>query len=64
MQEMQGMWVQPLSQEDLLEEKNGNSVQYTCLENSLDRGAWQATVHGVVKSDMIEATEHAGTHLP
>ena len=25
---------------------NGNSLQYSCLENSMDRGAWQATVHG------------------
>ena len=29
---------------------NGNLVQYSCLENSMDRGAWQATVHGVTKS--------------
>ena len=29
---------------------NGNSLQYSCLENSMDRGAWQATVHGVAKS--------------
>ena len=31
-------------------EENGNSLQYSCLENSMDRGAWQATVHGVTKS--------------
>ena len=30
-------------------EGNGNPLQYSCLENSMDRGAWQATVHGVVK---------------
>ena len=29
---------------------NGNLHQYSCLENSLDRGAWQATVHGVTRS--------------
>ena len=29
---------------------NGNPFQYSCLENSMDRGAWQATVHGVTKS--------------
>ena len=29
---------------------NGNQLQYSCLENSMDRGAWQATVHGVTKS--------------
>ena len=28
----------------------GYSVQYSCLENSMDRGAWKATVHGVAKS--------------
>ena len=31
-------------------EGNGNPLQYSCLENPLDRGAWQATVHGVAKS--------------
>ena len=31
-------------------EGNGNPLQYTCLENSMDRRAWQATVHGVSKS--------------
>ena len=29
---------------------NGNLLQYSCLENLMDRGAWQATVHGVAKS--------------
>ena len=29
---------------------NGNPPQYSCLENSMDRGAWQATIHGVMKS--------------
>ena len=29
---------------------NGNLLQYSCLENSMDRGAWQSTVHGVAKS--------------
>ena len=31
-------------------EGNGNPLQYSCLENSLDREAWQAIVHGVSKS--------------
>ena len=31
-------------------EGNGNPLQYSCLENSKDRGAWRATVHGVAKS--------------
>ena len=29
---------------------NSNLLQYSCLENAMDRGAWQATVHGVAKS--------------
>ena len=29
---------------------NGNPLQYSCLGNSVDRGAWRATVHGVTKS--------------
>ena len=32
-------------------EGNGNPLQYSCLENSIDRGAWWATVHGVSKLD-------------
>ena len=31
-------------------EGNGNPLQYSCLENPMDRGAWQATVHGVTKN--------------
>ena len=30
--------------------ENGNPLQCSCLENSMDRGAWWATVHGVTKS--------------
>ena len=30
-------------------EGNGNPLQYSCLENAMDRGAWWATVHGVTK---------------
>ena len=33
-----------------LGEGNGNPLQYSCLENPMDRGAWWATVHGVAKS--------------
>ena len=35
-------------------EGNGNPFQYSCLENSMDNEAWQATVHGVAELDMIE----------
>ena len=31
-------------------EGNGNPLQYFCLENSMDRGTWWATVHGIAKS--------------
>ena len=31
-------------------EGNGNPLQFSCLENPMDRGDWQATVHGVAKS--------------
>ena len=31
-------------------EGNGNPLQYSCLENPTDKGAWQATIHGVAKS--------------
>ena len=31
-------------------EGNGNPLQYSCLGNPMDRGAWRATVHGVAKS--------------
>ena len=33
-----------------------NPLQYSCLENPMDRGAWWATVHGVTESDMTEVT--------
>ena len=33
-------------------EGNGYLLQYSCLEKSMDRGAWQATIHGVAKSQM------------
>ena len=36
--------------------EHGNPLQYSCLENSLARGAWEATVHRVAESDTTEAT--------
>ena len=49
---MQETLVWSLGQEDSPGEGNGTPLQYSCLENSMDRGAWQATVHGVTKSRM------------
>ena len=46
---------------------NVNLHQYSCLENYMDRGVWQATVHGVTKSDehslfVLVTNTHAYTH--
>ena len=46
---MQEMQVQSLGREDPLEEELANPLQYSCLGNPTDRGAWQATVHVVTK---------------
>ena len=34
---------------------NGNPLQYSCLENPMDRGAWRAAVHKVAESETTEA---------
>ena len=44
--------------EDPLDQKNGYPLQYSCLENSMDRVAWQATVHGVAKSQTHLSNVH------
>ena len=43
-------------------EGNSNPLQYSCLENSMDRGAWWATVHGVAKSQTQLSDSHTHTH--
>ena len=39
---------------------NGNPLQYSCLGNPMDRGAWQAAVQGITESDR---TEHVCTYM-
>ena len=39
------------------EEGNGDPLQYSCLVNSMDRGTWQATVHGVTETIATEILE-------
>ena len=47
---------------------NGNPLQYSCLENPMDRGAWRDTVHGVTKSQTqlqwLSTHTHTGSLLP
>ena len=50
MQETQETWVQSLNREDSPGVRNSNLLQYSCLENSMGRGAWRATVYGAAKS--------------
>ena len=39
-------------------EGNGKPLQYSCLENPIDRGAWRAMVHRAAESDTTEVTRH------
>ena len=50
MQETQETWIRSRGREDSPGVGNGNPLKYSCLESPMDRGAWWATVHGVVKS--------------
>ena len=47
---VQKTWFHSLGREDPPGEGNDYPLQYSCLENSKDRGTWRATVHEVVKS--------------
>ena len=46
-----------------LGEEDGNPHQYSCLENSIDRGAWRATVHGVAESQTRQRPNNNKTPL-
>ena len=61
MQDMQEMPVQSLGWEDSPGVGNGNPLQYSCLENFMDRGAWRATVRRAAKSQ-TQLSMHARTH--
>ena len=54
MQEMQETWVQSQGWEDPLEEEMAPHSSILAWKNSMDRGAWQAIVHGVTESDLTE----------
>ena len=43
---------------------HGNPVQYSCLENPMDRGAWEATVHGVSRVRQDRAQQSSSKHSP
>ena len=42
----------------------GNPLQYSCLENFMDRGAWKATVYGIAKNWTQLNNQHFRTHIP
>ena len=48
--------------------RHGNPLQDSCLGNSMDRGAWRATVHGVPKesdtTEQLSTAHHKGTEIP
>ena len=61
---MQETWVSPLGWKDALPcpmgGGHGNPLKYSRLENPMDSGTWQATVHGVIKSQTrLKQTMHA-----
>ena len=51
----------PAMQEIWVRRKDGNPLQYPCLENSMDRGAWLATIHVVprVRNDLVTSLTHS-----
>ena len=50
--------VRSLGLEGSLGEGNSNPLQFSCLENSIDRGIWRAAVHGVSELGMTEQLTH------
>ena len=58
---MQETWVRSPGLGRSPAEGNGNPLQYPCLENSMDKGAWRATVYGVANSWTQQSTFHFET---
>ena len=61
LQETLESWIWSLGQKDPLEKGRGNPLQYSCLENPMDRGAWWTIVHRVAKS-RTQLSVWAGMH--
>ena len=59
---MQETKVRSLDHEDSRGVENVNPLQYSCLENSIDRGAWQARMHGVARVGHHRVSMRAHTH--
>ena len=55
---MQETWVQSLGQEDALEKEMATHSSILAMENFMDRGAWQATIHGDVKNQIQLSNQH------
>ena len=62
MHETQETQLRSLGAEDSLGKEMATHSQYSCLENSMERGAWWATVHGVAKN-WTQLSMHARTHM-
>ena len=60
---MQEIWVQSLGWEDFSGEGSGNLLQYSCLENSMDRGVWQATYSSCGRKESDTTESHTHTHI-
>ena len=53
---MVGFNAEYLHADSMVGEGNDNALQYSCLENPVDRGAWWAAIHGVAELDKTEVT--------
>ena len=58
LQETQEMQVRSLDREEFPGEGNANPLQYSCLKNPMDRGAWLTTVQRITESDTTQQQTH------